>query len=399
LVRIKYNDLIISHKKSVAEINARIEDINANDVNLWQSFEEMQQMYLPLADQVIALRQTPDWNKANFLMANNVAPLAIQLALLLEKVVLNQQEIAKESGFAINTGVENVIWMLVITGIVASLSAFAIAAWLGSNIGSRLNIIAKRAEDISHGDFSGKPLKNTDSDELATLTLAVNRMTDSLSSLVQGVSRKADDVDISMTDLLNINAKTASETQNQANQVGSMATAIEELSVTAKETVRNTQDLSTSLQTSTECLANGEQDLMQNKLTVEELYKLIENANGMVQNLSEESNSIGRVTEVIENLAQQTNLLALNAAIEAARASDMLLETTNLMQDVSLRVSDVAEATDQQFAVSESLASLVHQLSDSANDVSANCDNANNTAQESKNKALDLNKEMQKFEV
>ena len=106
-----------------------------------------------------------------------------QLALSLEKVVLNQQQIAKESGLSINTGVENVIWMLVITGIVASLSAFVIAAWLGRNIGSRLNIIAKRAEDISHGDFSGTPLNNTASDELATLTLAINRMTDSLSSL------------------------------------------------------------------------------------------------------------------------------------------------------------------------------------------------------------------------
>ena len=128
----KYNDLIISHQTSVAEIDARIEDINENDVNLWHSFKEMQQMYLPLAGEVIALRQTPDWNKANFLMANNVAPLANQLALSLEKVVLNQQQIAKESGLSINTGVENVIWMLVITGIVASLSAFVIAAWLGA---------------------------------------------------------------------------------------------------------------------------------------------------------------------------------------------------------------------------------------------------------------------------
>lgn len=458
----KYNDLIISHKKSVAEINAKIDRLSESDVNLWQLFEEMQKMYLPLADQVIVLRQAPDWNKANFLMANNVTPIAAQLELSLEKVVQNQQTTAQASGFAINTSVANVIWMLGATAIIASVSALIIATWLGRNIGSRLGIIAKRAEDISLGDFSGSPLKNSDSDELATLMVAVNRMTGSLSSLVQAVSNKAGDVDSSMTSLLHINTRTANETQNQANKVGSMATAIEELSVTANETAQNTQDVSASLQTSTEYLTNGEQALTQNKLTTEELHQLIESASGMVHSLSEESNRIERVTEVIESLAQQTNLLALNAAIEAARAgeqgrgfavvadevrllaqrttdstteinsiveaiqsstvqvvkvigesqrlvqtgtqqtstaSNMLLETINQMQDVSQKVSDVAVATEQQSSVSQSLANLVHQLSDSANDVSNNCDSANATSQEIKNKVVDLNNEMAKFTV
>jgi methyl-accepting chemotaxis protein len=458
----KYNDLIISHKKSVAEINAKIDRLSGSDVNLWRLFEEMQKMYLPLADQVIALRQAPDWNKANFMMTNNVIPIATQLELSLEKIVQNQQTIAQASGFAINTSVANVIWMLVVTAIIASLSAFIIATWLGRNIGLRLSIIAKRAEDISLGDFSGRTLKNSGSDELATLIVTVNRMTESLSSLVQGVSNKADDVDSSMTSLLTINAKTANETQNQANKVGSMATAIEELSVTTNETAQNTQDVSASLQTSTEYLTSGEQALTQNKLTAEELHQLIESASGMVHSLSEESNRIERVTEVIESLAQQTNLLALNAAIEAARAgeqgrgfavvadevrllaqrttdstteinsiveaiqsstvqvvkvigesqrlvqtgaqqtstaSNMLLETINQMQDVSQKVSDVAVATEQQSSVSQSLADIVHQLSDSANDVSNNCDDANTTSQEIKHKVVDLNNEMAKFTV
>ncbi|PSU46350.1 methyl-accepting chemotaxis protein [Photobacterium frigidiphilum] len=458
----KYNDLIISHKKSVAEINAKIDRLSESDVNLWRLFEEMQKMYLPLADQVIALRQAPDWNKANFMMTNNVIPIATQLELSLEKIVQNQQTIAQASGFAINTSVANVIWMLVVTAIIASLSAFIIATWLGRNIGLRLSIIAKRAEDISLGDFSGRPLKNSGSDELATLMVTVNRMTESLSSLVQGVSNKADDVDSSMASLLNINAKTANETQNQANKVGSMATAIEELSVTTNETAQNTQDVSASVQTSTKYLTSGEQALTQNKLTAEELHQLIESASGMVHSLSEESNRIERVTEVIESLAQQTNLLALNAAIEAARAgeqgrgfavvadevrllaqrttdstteinsiveaiqsstvqvvkvigesqrlvqtgaqqtstaSNMLLETINQMQDVSQKVSDVAVATEQQSSVSQSLADIVHQLSDSANDVSNNCDDANTTSQEIKHKVVDLNNEMAKFTV
>jgi methyl-accepting chemotaxis protein len=56
---------------------------------------------------------------------------------------------------------------------------------------------------------------------------------------------------------------------------------------------------------------------------------------------------------------------------------------------VSKKVSDVAVATEQQYSVSQSLAALVHQLSDFANDVSNNYGNANTTSQKIKHKVID----------
>ena len=43
----------------------------------------------------------------------------------------------------------------------------------------------------------------------------------------------------------------------------------------------------------------------------------------MIEQLAEESATIGGVLTVIRSIAEQTNLLALNAAIEAARAGEM----------------------------------------------------------------------------
>ena len=56
------------------------------------------------------------------------------------------------------------------------------------------------------------------------------------------------------------------------------------------------------------------------------LHALVDEVQGnaqMIEQLAEESATIGGVLTVIRSIADQTNLLALNAAIEAARAGEM----------------------------------------------------------------------------
>ncbi len=58
---------------------------------------------------------------------------------------------------------------------------------------------------------------------------------------------------------------------------------------------------------------------------VSQLIKLFTNlsdASGAVEKLSQDSQEVGSVLDVIMNISEQTNLLALNAAIEAARAGE-----------------------------------------------------------------------------
>ena len=52
------------------------------------------------------------------------------------------------------------------------------------------------------------------------------------------------------------------------------------------------------------------------------LRQQLASANGEMDRLTERSNAISVVLEVISDIAEQTNLLALNAAIEAARAGE-----------------------------------------------------------------------------
>ena len=112
----------------------------------------MQQLYFPLADQVIALRQSNDWNIANQKMANELVPSVTQLNDSLESLITQQQALADASGQGIFNSVSNLVSLLIASIAIVVVASISIAHFMGKNIGRRVATISKRAESISDGD-------------------------------------------------------------------------------------------------------------------------------------------------------------------------------------------------------------------------------------------------------
>ncbi|WP_045479338.1 HAMP domain-containing methyl-accepting chemotaxis protein [Vibrio owensii] len=458
----KYHDLIKYHNQSVAEIDSKLDRLTDNDQSLWSLFKEMQQLYFPLAEQVIALRQSPEWNESNLLMANELLPAADALDQSLETIVLAQQSRADQSGQGIDQSIKNVLTTMLIAAALVLFAAVAISKYMGNTIGRRVKNLSERAKTIASGDVSQPPLTVVGKDELADLTDSINRMNQSLASIVAGVSEKAHQVDTSMGALLESAQVTSSNVEQQQTSIVEMGSQLDEIALAARNTLDQANQSVQKLSDSKGEIEQGRDALEQNKVTMESLHGSIETASTQVTQLSKESEAIGRVTEVIEGLAEQTNLLALNAAIEAARAGDQgrgfavvadevrmlatrttqstteingiinaiqcstnsvveeiehsqslaeqgaehiekavtrLLVTTEQIGSLNEQMAELAAAAEQQSHATNSITGLMSGITQSVDEVSNNSQRASETSLQVKEQVTELNQQMATFKT
>lgn len=105
------------------------------------------------------------------------------------------------------------------------------------------------------------------------------------------------------------------EIQNVAVAMGQMSLAVNEIASSASNTSSATGDTLDAVSKGTKVLATANS-------SIGELSKTVSALGSVMTGLSEDSDKIANVVNVIRDIAEQTNLLALNAAIEAARAGD-----------------------------------------------------------------------------
>ncbi|QGY41600.1 HAMP domain-containing protein [Pseudodesulfovibrio cashew] len=108
----------------------------------------------------------------------------------------------------------------------------------------------------------------------------------------------------------------------QKNRASETATAMEQMNATVLEVARNAGLSASEVDQAREHARRGEDIVRQVIEAVGEVQAEADNLKSSMQALGKHAADIGKILEVITDIADQTNLLALNAAIEAARAGD-----------------------------------------------------------------------------
>ncbi|MBK4998669.1 methyl-accepting chemotaxis protein [Pseudomonas sp. S31] len=186
-----------------------------------------------------------------------------------------------------------------------------------------LTSLAPALSRWAEGDFAAPIALGRTNRELHDIQDSLNRLRQYLVELVGTIRHNAEQVAGSSHALAGMSAALHDGAERQAGDTGQIRDALGELEATIQQVAGDASAAADASRDAGRAVEQGQTVIGQSLSGLRELLNEVQGNARMIEQLAEESATIGGVLTVIRSIAEQTNLLALNAAIEAARAGEM----------------------------------------------------------------------------
>jgi len=141
----------------------------------------------------------------------------------------------------------------------------------------------------------------------------------------------------------------------QRARITEMATAVEQMNATVMEVAQNASEAASNADHTKEQAQTGMDDVNQAIAAISTVQNRVHQMKTHMDELGLQSDEIGKIISVINDIADQTNLLALNAAIEAARAGDA-------GRGFAVVADEVRKLAEKTMSATKEVASVVHGI-------------------------------------
>lgn len=216
--------------------------------------------------------------------------------------------------------ISNLLWEWCFIGVVGTL-LFLIFKTMSDAILKSMRKLSDGVRHMAEGNLL-TVIDTGTQDEMQTVAAALNHMASELRSMI-AIAQTSSKTLYDQVEVLHQSSQSMAEhSKDQTTAASSMASSIEELSVSIGQVSAHAQHSSeVSNQTRAISIESGEviHRMAEEMSTISESVRTTATA---IESLGEHSDKISSVVKVIKEVAAQTNLLALNAAIEAARAGE-----------------------------------------------------------------------------
>lgn len=311
-----YNNGLTNSAQSFQDLRTLTAD-NPTQQDRLDNLETMLEQHDAFLERVISTRRQSGEEPARMLITSGegkqfMDSIRVVLGELdgTEKILLDQRSqstsaAASQTTWTILLGTGLAIAFVLVAGISISRS---ISRPLG-NVVEQLRALAAGGADLT------QRLPATSRDEVGQLAQAFNTFMDTMNEIIGSIVDSAAKLSTGSAEISSSVNQIAAGSESQNQQVVQTSASMEEMTSSIQEVASNAKSTAERSQAT----VNQAQGSTASVMTV---LDALQGTNESLQGLSQRSEEIDKLVNLISEIAGQTNILALNAAIEAAGAGD-----------------------------------------------------------------------------